>query len=421
MRVIGASTRMVAWNRRVVRSGRLAGMLAVVPLVVASPRSASAGERNGYSVSFASSVVQRFYPDSSTKEYPFRPVNLNPNDINFQDCEDNIHLLFNMLEGGSGGSDILQVWAGTTDCTQATARTGAEGPFCWQVAPAQEFVENATIDIYARSLTRYVDSTLQAPPNGGDFIGNNEPESACRTQTSLGGVPLSIYFMFVPKAEGATPDASFVYALDAALVGPPAPTNVLVAETGDASLAVDWSPPVDPDVQGFQVFVVDNGVAGTGAGDAGGGECASNVFVDTWKRNVSLPSGGGTVAAGISEVDASRYLGGAVGGGANAASFDVTALPGNTPIVAGHRYAVAVAAYDVDGNTGLLSAVGCETAVADPSGSSTSGGSTDGGGTGAGGCAMGRVGSPATGSALGVTFGAAFLALARRRRRAQVA
>jgi hypothetical protein len=415
MRVIGASARMAAWSRRALKSGRLVGVLVAVPLVVAAPRVAAAGGAN-YGIALASSVVQRYYPDSSTNAYPFRAASLNPNDINFQDCEDNIHLVFNLLEtGGSTGDapDILQVWAGTTDCTQTTARSGAESPFCWQVAGGQQFIVNGTFDIYARSLTRYIDSTLDAVANNGSPVsGSGLPESACRTQSALGQVGLSLYFMFVPSTGDATPDASLAYALNVSLLGPPAPTNVLVAEAGNASLAIDWSPPVDPDVEGFRVFVVDNGPAGTTSGDAAADACASSVFVDTWTRNVSLPSNGGTVAAGISEV-ASKYLAGTIGG-STAATLDVTAFPGDTPLVPGHRYAVAVAAYDEDGNTGLLSTVGCEIAVADPGGSGASGG-----GTGAGGCALGRVGSPTTGSVLGLTFGSALAGLARRRRRSR--
>src|SRR5579863_4026474 len=66
-------------------------------------------------------TVQR-YTTTKSAMYPFRAQNLNPNDINFKDCSDNIVLEFQLFETGLPTIDTLQIWAGPTDCTQQSAR-----------------------------------------------------------------------------------------------------------------------------------------------------------------------------------------------------------------------------------------------------------------------------------------------------------
>jgi hypothetical protein len=515
---------------------RLLGLLGLMSLGISLPRTAHAQDggsssSSGYGISLASSVVPRYYPQGTTNAYayPFRAANLNPNDINFQDCEDDIQLTFSLLESGGGTTDapdILQVWAGTTDCTQTTARSGAESPFCWQVAVAEQFNQTATIDIFARSLTRYIDSTLSSVPNDGNpVIGPNQPESACHTQTSSGQVALNIYFMFLPNTGDATPDASYTYSLNADLVGPLAPYN-LTAGIGQQLLLLNWSSQVDPTIQGFQIFAEDQGPNGLGlgmeagaatlntpiychqsgattcvdsgitgddsgidatlasdadctttfsdasayteildataysglsdadlatmgcvrsspvkgvtTGQLGGGACTSTVLVDKFTSNVTLTesldggesavdgevvtpivttvdgAGSATGLVGISEIDASVYGVGNVGGNTTS-SFNIQTLPNGQPLIDGHQYAVAVAAYDDDGNVGLLSNLVCQTP--EPIVDFWDRYSADGGTAGGGFCALEAPGAPVAGSVFGVGVGVAVVAFARRRRR----
>jgi hypothetical protein len=480
---------------------------------------------SGYGISLANSVVQRYYPNSSTNAYPFRAANLNPNDINFQDCEDDIHLVFTLLEtGGSTGDapDILQVWAGTTDCTQTTARSGAESPFCWQVAGAQEFITTTSFDIYARTLTRYIDSTLDAVPNSGNPVSASQPESACHTQTSSGQVAMNIYFMFLPNTGDAAPDAYLAYPLNADLVGPLAPYN-LTAGIGDQLLLLNWSSQIDSTIQGFNIYAQDQGANGLGVGAEGGatavttpiychqggtttcgdsggaaddaadstspvdactttysdasaytevldatsyssmsdadlaslgcvrsspvkgvstgqlngGACTSSVLVDKFTSNVTITAteeggvdgvdaavtpivtsldgaGGATGLVGISEIDASVYGVGNVGGNTTS-SFNVETLPNGQRLVNGHQYALAVAAYDDDGNVGLLSNLVCQTP--EPIIDFWDRYTTDGGTAGGGFCALQAPGVPVAGSMFGMGVGVAMVAFARRRRR----
>jgi hypothetical protein len=510
----------------------LIGGAALVSLVAMSPRTAHAqltGSGTGigssgssYGISLASTVVQRYYPNSDTKLYPFRNANLNPNDINYQDCEDDIHLVFNLIESGgstTSSPDILEIWAGTTDCTQTTARSGAESPFCWQVAGGQQFVLNAQVDIYARVLTRYVDSTLNAVPNGGATISPSQPESACHTQTSTGQVALNIYFMFLPNTGDAVPDASLAYPLNIDLVGPLAPYN-LTAGIGEKLLLLNWNDQIDPTIAGFNVYAEDQGANGLGlgteagaamlntpiychqgggtttcadaglsgeggssvdacttsysdssaysevpdaagyanlsdaaleemgctrgspvmgvsTGQIGGGSCTSSVLVDKFTANVSLTTttddAGNTVAdgsvitpivttveggaatglVGISTV-ADAYAVGNLGGNTST-SFNVQTLSNGQSLIDGHQYAVAVAAYDDDGNVGLLSNLYCQTP--EPIIDFWDRYAGDGGTAGGGYCALQAAGVPVAGSVFGVGVGVAIVAFARRRRR----
>ena len=264
----------IASKRAARRGVKSLGIVGLVGAALAMPRAAHAQDggftsSSGYGITLNSaSVVPRYYP-GTMNVYPSRPANLNPNDINFQDCEDNIHLVFNLTESTGGASDILQVWAGTTDCTQTGARSGLDSPFCWQIAPAQEYFQTASFDIYARDLTKYVDSSLDMVPNDGNFIGDSQPETACHTQTSTGQVAISIYFMFLSNTGDATPDASYSYALNVDLVGPLAPYG-LTAGIGENLLLLNWNTQVDTTIQGFQIFAEDQGPNGLGFGTEAG-------------------------------------------------------------------------------------------------------------------------------------------------------
>jgi hypothetical protein len=494
------------------------------------------GTTSGYGVTI-NPTVPRFYPNGVTT-YNYRAANLNPNDVNYQDCEDNIILQFNVLESGIGATDapdILQIWAGTTDCTQTTARSGGVSPFCWQVAAAQAPTQTATVNIFARSLTRYIDTALSTVPNDGNpVIGANQPESACHTQTSSGQVATSIYFMFLPNAGDATPDASTSYALNIDLVGPLNPTNLNVG-IGDTLLIPGWTAQVDPTIVGFRVYAQDQGPGGLGlfaeagsavqttpvycrassgtqvcadAGNAsidgaitdatlsiadaqcttvfpdgsaytevpdasgyadlsdaslasmgckrggennsvttaqlGGGSCTSSVLVNKFSSSVtetatSLDGGstiidgavistgvttttvdgaliGATVGVGISQID-SKYQVADVGNTTTSEPILSALLPdgGTGPLINGHQYAIAVAAYDDDGNVGLVSNLFCQTP--EPVIDFWDRYEADGGKAGGGFCALEGPGIPVAGSVFGMGVGAAALVFARRRRR----
>ena len=463
--------------------------LGLASLITALPRTALAQFGDGGSSSSGLGItinptVWRFHPDGVTP-YNFRAANFNPADINFQDCSDNIILQFSLYLTGLPTTDTIEVWAGSTDCTQSSAREESTGPYCWQVAPRGGFANSMTSvgNIYARNITQYLDNatTLHPAP-----ITSVPGIDACHTQTTSGSVQLSLYFIFLAN-DGISVDAYATYGQNVDMVGPLAPTLQLPIGIGDGILLLNWTPQIDSTIQGFQVYAQDQGPGGLGLmGDgsasvvttpiyckvggttvckdaglphvdatsdgastdsstlksavadaactttypdgaaytevtdasglasltdadlasqgcqrsspvlgpsaqqqsAAGGTCSSNVLVDYFTTSVtnttatveggttvtdggtSLVSAtdassiGGLAAVGISQIDAAVYGVGNVGGNTTS-SYIITSIrypDGDSgPLINGHQYAVAVAAYDDDQNTGILSNLGCQT------------------------------------------------------------
>jgi hypothetical protein len=518
-------------------TSKLAAAL-LVAAALASPKPAFAqfgvggdgGSTSNSGLSIAQAgTVYRFYPNGTTP-YNFRAANLNPSDINFQDCQDDIILQFTLTEGGLPTTDTIQVWAGSTDCSQNTARQTGTGPYCWQVAPDGEFGDSQTVtgNIYARNVTRYMDDTTT--PHFAPVTGVPGPE-ACHTQTTSGAVQLSIYFIFINN-DGITADAYFNYGQNVDMVGPLAPTLQLPIGIGDGLLLLNWTPQIDSTIQGFNIYAQDQGPNGLGlgaeagaavevtpvychsggvttcedagktsldatsdaadsgdlspadamcsttypdgsalieVGDAstyaslstaelaamgcergspvneisavqGGATCTSSVLVNVFSTSVtnttqvdggSLGEGGtslsvtadgsaigGAAGVGISEIDASVYGVGNVGGNTTS-SYIITSIPtaggGSSPLINGHQYAVAVAAYDDDGNVGTLSPLGCQTP--EPVIDFWTKYKEDGGLAGGGFCTLPAAGAPVAGSVFGLGIGTALVAISRRRRR----
>jgi hypothetical protein len=420
-------------------------------------------------------TVPRFTSPSDTPAtaYPYRPQNLDPTGINYQDCIDDIYLEFTLLIGTVACTDTIWVWAGTTDCTQTSARERNSGSFqCWPVAPIGAFMMAATStgNIRARDIVAHLSdsassSTLYTPA----------PKTACESQDAPGSVGLTIYFMAM-EPDGATVDGSASYALDADLVGPYAPTDV-VAGIGDGVIIVSWTPAVDSTIQGFNVYcepftteadaattlpdaslvcatttstattttadatadattttTTDAGchyvnVLDSGVGGASSCESPGNILKNEYEIGVNgAVVDGGVVTEADSAVEAAvtgsvgisniptEFLCGQVGGNTTS-SLNVTNLgsDGSPPIKDGTKYAVTVAAFDGTGNVGIIGNLSCVT----PSKIKTFWDvyTADGGGGGGGFCALQGAGMPVSSSLLGIGVGASVVGLARRRRR----
>jgi hypothetical protein len=193
-----------------------------------------------------------------------RAQNLNPEGINYADCEGNLRMDFSLaLTGFTAGDDAqVQVWAGTVDCSQQANRVlngGALHP-CWQVAnplgPLVASAKTVGVSVYARDVLRY-----EQPPADPTSLQAYDPtynysaagEQACHVQPTDAAVPLSIFFVAVDST-GATLGVAYEYSLTADLVAPPPPT-VPTPGIGDTLLTVDWtSPGDDPDIVGFAIY-----------------------------------------------------------------------------------------------------------------------------------------------------------------------
>lgn len=175
-------------------------------------------------------------------------------------------------------------------------------------------------------------------------------------------------------------------------------------------------------------------------GNLGGQVCKSTILVDLISNEVtasnSTTTDGGTLGAstvgvvygiggdvGVSTIDA-RYIVGDVGNTSTTANIESAVQPdgGSGPLVDGRQYAIAVAAYDDDGNVGLLSPLFCQTPepvtdFLDPY-------TQDGGGAGGGFCDVSGLGHPSRNRSSEASFvplcaGLALLAFRRIGRRSR--
>jgi hypothetical protein len=214
-----------------------------------------------------------------------RPQNLNPEGVNFTDCEQNLRMDFTLLlTGFSAGDDAnVETWAGTVDCTQDTNRVSTAGVLhaCWQVAgftPAITATSSQTINIsvYARDVLRFsaqpLDSTNLNQAWDPTFNYSSAGESACHVQVSDAAIPLNIYF--IPVQYGTTAiGTAYEYSLSTDLVAPP-PPQMNALQSGDTLLTVNWtSPGTDPDIVGFAIY----SDPPAGGATTGGCACGSSV------------------------------------------------------------------------------------------------------------------------------------------------
>ena len=242
-----------------------------------------------------------------------RAENLNPEGINYSDCEQNLRLDFSLLVSGFSATDdaAIQTWAGTVDCTQPTNRVSGGGTLhaCWQVAPFTQAItatasKTVHISVYARDVLRYEQPPTTADgsqPYDPSFASSQAGESACYVQPSDAAVPLSIYFIAVAQPD-TTLGVAYEYSLSADLVAPPPPTQS-TPSPGDTVLTVNWTAPgTDPDLAGFVVY--SDPPAGTapssgacGCGSPGSGSGVTSYVGDGAVATGEAGSGNQCVAA----------------------------------------------------------------------------------------------------------------------------
>jgi hypothetical protein len=248
-------------------------------LTLATTRAAHAQAMSGQeNISSATANPERFlYADGTgpnatatdVTKTP-RPPNLDPEGVNFTDCEDDLRLDFTLLLSGFGAADeaSVQVWAGTVDCTSDLNRSSANGSAhaCWQVAGSYGPVFatstlTTTISVFARDVLRYEPTPAagsSAQPFDPSFHSSSQGESACHVQPTDAAVPITFYFLAVNSSNDAIGTA-FEYPLVTDLVGPPPPCSPSVHGGGDR-VDVTWtSPGNDPDIAGFGVWTSTTG------------------------------------------------------------------------------------------------------------------------------------------------------------------
>ena len=408
-------------------------------------------------------LIVRQRPDGTS--YPLRAANLKPEGINFQDCEDDINLVFNLLITMPNTSYTLEAWAGSADCTLLASRTAATAA-CWPVLAGGIPQSNpATAVIRARDIAAHITDAMKPvtyTPAG---------EEACHKQTASGATAVSLYFFFTQQTRDPVGTPAPAVAVPVATLGPSPPSNVSV-QFGDTLLIANWTAPNDQAALAYNVFCDPprgQEEAGVGAADDAGGSfqsmCADAATssadaadaaegadgdaamsadanmtpVDAacpqvYVPNVSdaaastcpskvLVSGGGTatststgseagamttttIVGGVQKAIDHKYLCGSANGGISS-GVTITGLQN------GVFYTLAVAGTDAFGNNGPLSTPGCKTPqLIDDFWNVYR---RDGGGAGGGFCALEGVGIPAGTTVFTVGMLAAMVALVRRR------
>jgi hypothetical protein len=186
---------------------RGAAFVGVSVLALTTPRAAKGEECPNLRLS-VNADAPRFVGsgDTPANQVRLRPYDLDPDWIDQEDCEDDVRLQFTLHASGLPCADTIQVWAGTTDCTQVSAREAGSGATrCWPVVLTGEFAmtQTSTGDIRAQDIVAFIGSP--EPPTSYSRKGpvacqalRDETGSQCR-------VPLVLYFMAI-EADGLTVD-----------------------------------------------------------------------------------------------------------------------------------------------------------------------------------------------------------------------
>ncbi len=319
-----------------------------------------------------------------------------------QDCLDNTQLSFSLsITGLPDANGQLQVWAGTGDCTQSGATNNNTTGICWPAAPT--VANPQTIQPMTVKVTDIVSYLGVAPPLAQSYGSGSIPQpastSVCSSSTATssstttttddsgvtttvpGESTVNIFFLWFEGGVFTTPAASSAaYPVRVKLVGPAQCTGV-TAGSGDGLLLVNWTPPADTTIQGFNLYSAPAGSGGTGEGgiiticpDASTGteefDDAGNVIVDDAGNPILFDDAGNPINAdagcyqqivppgtnsctnGTGTIDLTTAAVTQINGTTNA-SGTVQGLTNGT------SYDVAVAAFDQFGNAGTLSNVVC--------------------------------------------------------------
>ncbi len=422
---------------------------------IASVASAQAITQNN------SGLTDRIDSQGNTVTSQERPQNLNPTGVSYSDCIANQSLRFYVGLSGFVGQ-ALEIWASTTaDCSTDGSR-GKAGtpPICWKVgeegAMNVQTSTSANFDVRVQNIV----GPQAAPPTTGALV--SWGSSACYQQSSYASVLMNVWFVPVDSS-GHLPSGAMAtsFPVNTDLVGPPAPTGIGEA-IGDTFLSINWTPNVDPDTIGYDLYVAQTASAAGAVTDSASGytlvcsgDAANDATIDAaaapveascaYVMNPTTPTGCGgslfsqsaladgsgsvTVAddagddgsvsvsatgGGVSQIP-TKYLVNANGtttmtvSSPSVGSYPVKGLTNSAP------YTVVVSAVDGFGNVGPPSAEVCATPLA----------VNDfykvyrlaGGSAGGGFCTLEAVGAPTGASLASVGFGAIAFGLARRRRR----
>ncbi len=192
-----------------------------------------------------------------------RPVNLNPNGVNYQDCIQDMTLEFKLTACNFDGQNIA-VWASSSSqCTDPTDRGIGQASVCWNLGTGSAgFVQaEGEVDYFVRVQDIVGPQSQNPPPTSYSKQGS----AACTAQSTFVAVPININFIPTDSA-GNLVGQAFSYALTTDLVGPPAPLQPSIGP-GDTLFVVNWTPNTDTDTAGYDLLI--DPIPGMEPADAG--------------------------------------------------------------------------------------------------------------------------------------------------------
>jgi hypothetical protein len=210
-------------------------------------------------------LPDRILPSGQDLGVSTRPVGLNPDGINFNDCYTDQTLRFYLIASGFTSGQNLGVYATVTgSCSSQTELATPADIDCWylgttlQSIPATESTP-VTINVRVQDLVAYQDVSIPQ-------VTSYTPQgvSACSSQTTTSGSTITV--VFVPLNGGLQPTGTALsYAIPVDLVGPAPPADVRIGD-GDTLFVVNWTQNADTATQGYDVFVHALGSADAGYG-----------------------------------------------------------------------------------------------------------------------------------------------------------
>jgi hypothetical protein len=275
-----------------------------------SARAGDAGSASGASISpelFASRFA--FGSDAGA---PSHFNDFSPLAINYLDCIDQIDIQFNLDLNAPPSGDEIQVWAGTgsASCTEVAARThtASSSPDtfpgrCWPVAAPGTFSASGSTSSARLHVLDLVSNIGQSDPPT-DYT-QTITSNVCKPVATTAAVPLNIYFMFVTQGTGtngvapvAVDGVAGLYTTPAALVGPFAPTGVIAPNSGitASTLSINWVPQAESIIQGYNIYLENQGPGGLEAGTVSVDATASFQQGVQCRQALSCPTTGGSDA-----------------------------------------------------------------------------------------------------------------------------
>lgn len=288
--------------------------------------------------------------------------------MNYQDCVSGDVFTWETKVAQFSGL-LYEVWAGkgSDDCTIKENRTGGTAT-CWNLFSTSPTKADTQVQIAVQDVAAQ--------------LGTGGPAACERTDLPSAGEAIRLYFMLVSGNEAVT-TAIWETKLD--LLGPPAPTSVS-AGVGERRLIVSWTPNPTDDLIGYKLYCAPSSVGGTAPAAGPTGSGLGGAAGDGGLTDAAAGAAGAAGASGASGAAGSTSSGGAAGSGGagtgNPACPSANILAGVRPdpayecasvesqittsaeaknLINGTPYAVGVAAVDLAGNSGPLSAVACGT------------------------------------------------------------